>query len=170
MFSIKRLFYLNTSVKIQFFKTFLLPYFDYCLSLYIYFPKSAIQRICNIYNICLYKLFKFKIETNNIMDEAFIEDDTDPNLENHDELSVQRKKDDLYDRIQRFNAHLAGYKLESFQMRLYKKLMIFGHIIIHNSEAPENLKNAIENQTADSTLIGIYELFKTPEIIPSTAR
>ena len=65
MFSIKRLFYLNTSVKIQFFKTFLLPYFDYCLSLFIYFPKSAIQRICNIYNICLYKLFKFKLESNN---------------------------------------------------------------------------------------------------------
>ena len=104
------------------------------------------------------------------MDEAFIDDNPDSNIENHDELSVQRKKDDLYDSIQRFNAHLAGYKLESFQMRIFKKLMIFNHGIINNREAPENLKNAIETQTADSTLIGIYELFTLPDITPSTAR
>jgi hypothetical protein len=45
MYSIKRLFYLATSVKIQFFKSFMLPYFDYCLSLTIYFPKSTIQSL-----------------------------------------------------------------------------------------------------------------------------
>ena len=33
MYNIKRLFYLATSVKIQSFKTFILPYFDNCLSL-----------------------------------------------------------------------------------------------------------------------------------------
>jgi hypothetical protein len=33
---IKRLFYLSTNVKLQLFKTFLLPYFDYCLTLTIY--------------------------------------------------------------------------------------------------------------------------------------
>ena len=104
------------------------------------------------------------------MDEAFIDDNPDSNIENHDELSVQRKKDDLYDSIQRCNAHLAGYKLESFQMRIFKKLMIFSHGIINNTEAPVNLKNGIENQTADSNLIGVYELFQTPDVIPSTAR
>ncbi len=31
MFSIKRLFYLSHAVKVQFFKTFCLPYFDYCV-------------------------------------------------------------------------------------------------------------------------------------------
>ncbi len=31
MYIIKRLFYLCTSVKIQFFKTFILLFFDYCL-------------------------------------------------------------------------------------------------------------------------------------------
>ena len=31
LYSIKRLFYLSTSVKIQFFKSFILPYFDYCM-------------------------------------------------------------------------------------------------------------------------------------------
>ena len=29
IFSIRRLFYLSTSAKIQFFKTFIIPYFDY---------------------------------------------------------------------------------------------------------------------------------------------
>ena len=60
LFSMKRLFYLATSVKIQFFKTFILPYFDYCLSLIIYFPNYVIQRLCNIYYMCLFKLFNFK--------------------------------------------------------------------------------------------------------------
>ena len=45
LYSIKWLFYLSTSVKIQFFKTFILLYFDYCLSLPIYFPKSTLQTL-----------------------------------------------------------------------------------------------------------------------------
>ena len=45
----------------KFFKTFILPYFDYCLSLLIYFPKSTIQRLSNCFNLCLYKLFNFKL-------------------------------------------------------------------------------------------------------------
>jgi hypothetical protein len=36
MYFIKKLFYLPFEVKIQFFKTFLLPYFDYSISLLIY--------------------------------------------------------------------------------------------------------------------------------------
>jgi hypothetical protein len=60
LYSIKRLFFLCTSVKIHFFKTFILPYFDYCLSLIIYFPPSAYQSLSNCFNLCLYKLFKFK--------------------------------------------------------------------------------------------------------------
>ena len=36
MFSIKRLFYLPLSTKVQFFKSFILPLFDYCLTLSIY--------------------------------------------------------------------------------------------------------------------------------------
>ncbi len=58
-YSIKRLFYLCTSVKIQFFKTFILPDFDYCLSLIIYFPSTAYQILYNCFNLCLYKLFNF---------------------------------------------------------------------------------------------------------------
>jgi hypothetical protein len=58
MFSIKKLFQLCYSVKLQFFKSFMLPYFDYCSTLSIYFSKTALQRICNCFNLCLLKLFK----------------------------------------------------------------------------------------------------------------
>lgn len=60
LFSIKKIFYLSVAVKIQFFKSFILPYFDYCISLTIYFPKATIQKINNCYNNCLLILFKFK--------------------------------------------------------------------------------------------------------------
>jgi hypothetical protein len=59
MYSIKKLFYLPFEVKIQFFKTFLLPYFDYCISLLIYYQKTAIQMLCKMYYFCLKKLFNF---------------------------------------------------------------------------------------------------------------
>ena len=51
LYSIKRLFYLSTTVKIQFFKTFILPYFDYCSSLLIYYPKSSIQSLGRFFNL-----------------------------------------------------------------------------------------------------------------------
>jgi hypothetical protein len=74
MFSIKRLFYLSHAVKIQFFKTFILPYFDYCLSLVIYFPKAAIQSLSNCFNYCLFKLFHFKIDS---LNDSVIENSAD---------------------------------------------------------------------------------------------
>jgi hypothetical protein len=52
---IKRLFYLSTNVKLQFFKTFLLPYFDYCIILTIYYSKTALQKLSNLYFNGLYK-------------------------------------------------------------------------------------------------------------------
>ena len=60
LYSIKKLFYLSFDVKLQFFKCFILPYFDYCISLSIYFHKTAIRKLCKIYYICLFKLFKLK--------------------------------------------------------------------------------------------------------------
>ena len=59
LFAIKRIFYLSFNVKMQFFKTFILPYFDYCLSLVIYFHKSAIQKLTKAYYTCLLRLFRF---------------------------------------------------------------------------------------------------------------
>ena len=69
LFSIKRLFVLSTSVKMRFFKTFVLPYFDYCISLLVYFPKLMLQKLSKCYYLCLYKLFNFRFdgcEPNNI--------------------------------------------------------------------------------------------------------
>ena len=63
LFSIKRLFHLSTTVKIQFFKTFILPYFDYCMSLFIYFNKQALQKLYNKYYLCLFKLFKVEFSS-----------------------------------------------------------------------------------------------------------
>ena len=57
LYSIKRLFHLTFDVK--FFQSFILPHFDYCLSLVIYMPKTALQRISNCYYVCLSKLFNF---------------------------------------------------------------------------------------------------------------
>ena len=55
LFSIKRIFYHSTSVKIQFFKSFILPYFDYCCSLFIHFLKCILQKLSNLYYLCLFK-------------------------------------------------------------------------------------------------------------------
>ena len=73
IFSIKRLFYLATSVKIQFYKTFILPYFDYCLSLIIYFPKQTVQSLNNCFNLCLYRLFMFGPEIDYYNDDMNME-------------------------------------------------------------------------------------------------
>jgi hypothetical protein len=60
LYSISRLFYLPFDVKIHFFKSFILPFFDYAISLAVYFHKTALKKLCKIYYLCLYKLFKFK--------------------------------------------------------------------------------------------------------------
>ncbi|RNA16326.1 hypothetical protein BpHYR1_005092 [Brachionus plicatilis] len=59
---IKQLFFLSKPVKIQFFKTFILPHFDYCLSLVIYFSKPAIQSLSNAYYISIFKLIHLKAQ------------------------------------------------------------------------------------------------------------
>ncbi len=56
LFSLKRLYFLPHSVKILFFKSFLLPMFDYSSTLTIYFSKIALQCIVNCYNFCIFKL------------------------------------------------------------------------------------------------------------------
>ena len=115
LYSIKRIFYLNRAVKLQFFKTFILPYFDYCLSLFIYFPKASIQRINNAYYICLDKLFKFKMEQHDALNDGFcdIKDDINESIvdENSDIESDDinnRKKIINKERILEFNALLTG--------------------------------------------------------------
>ena len=64
LYSIKRLFFLCTSVKIHFFKRFILPYFDYCLSLIIYFPPSAYQSLCIFVSISSVSYTHLTLPTN----------------------------------------------------------------------------------------------------------
>ena len=73
LFSIKRLFYLSTSVKLQFFKSFIMPYFDYCSTLFVYFPKAEIQRLSNLYYMCLFKLFKFNFASDSNETNIFLQ-------------------------------------------------------------------------------------------------
>ena len=62
LFSYKKLFFLSFHTKVQFFKTFILPHFDYCLSLYIYFDKTLLDSIENFFNICLFRLLNLELK------------------------------------------------------------------------------------------------------------
>ena len=111
LYSIKKLFYLPFTVKMQFFKTFILPFFDYCSTIYIYFPKSTIQKLSNSYFLCLYKLFNFK-ETITVSDD-----------------------------YNKFNIFLEKYNLKCFQHRMIFRLAIFIYKVIKNSNSALNIKN-----------------------------
>jgi hypothetical protein len=67
LYSIKRLFYLCQSVKLQFFKSFIMPHFDYCSTIYYYFPKATLQKIYNSYNYKISKLLNLNatVDANN---------------------------------------------------------------------------------------------------------
>jgi hypothetical protein len=58
LYSIKRLFFLSNSVKLQFVKAFCLPYFDYCSSLCFYHTKTIVSKLHKCYYACIYRLFK----------------------------------------------------------------------------------------------------------------
>jgi len=114
MFSIKRLFYLATSVKIQFFKSFILPYFDFCSTLTLYFSKQMIQKVANAYNYCLFKLIGFR---------AIVNYSTEFNIVNN---------------------NLSKYNLFNYQHRLLNKFLIFSHKIVNLKIGPMNLKNSLQ--------------------------
>jgi hypothetical protein len=141
LYSIKRLFYLATTVKIQFFKTFILPYFDYCASLMLYFPKSTIQRFNNCFNLCLYKLFGFKPDSNDLHKDSFFDD-----YEQQEELILES-----------FSNKLHKYGLCTFQERLIKRFLIFAHNILNNVSSPPELKSTINlsDSSIDDPIAGI---------------
>jgi hypothetical protein len=45
------IFYLSYSIKLHFFKTFILPHFDYCSSLFLYFSNTLLENIKGLYNL-----------------------------------------------------------------------------------------------------------------------
>ena len=113
LFAIHNLFFLPYPVKIQFFKTFLLPYFDYCASIFIYFPKYTIQKICNLYNYCLFKLLRINFEIIRIED------------------------------VNLFNNYLNQWNLCTFQHRLLSRILLFSFKLINYKSFNINLKNEI---------------------------
>ena len=61
LFSIKNIFYLSANIKLQFFKTFIQPHFDYCFSLFIYMCNTLINKLNNLFNSCLWHLLKINL-------------------------------------------------------------------------------------------------------------
>ena len=72
VFALKNLFFLSENVRIQFFKSFLLPHFDYCASISVYFPKSLFIKIKKLYNTCLYHLFKLDLRRLSSLDQNIL--------------------------------------------------------------------------------------------------
>jgi hypothetical protein len=62
LYCLKRLFFLSSKIKLQFFKTFILPYFDYCSTLSIYLTKTTLLKLCTCFYFCLFKLFNWNFE------------------------------------------------------------------------------------------------------------
>ena len=56
LYSIKKLFYLSLNIKVQFFKTFIQPHFDYCSSLAVYLNKTLVNTIERFYKNFLFRL------------------------------------------------------------------------------------------------------------------
>ena len=45
----------------HFFKTFILPHFDYCASLFIFFSKTLLEKIRKVFDSCLFNLLKIDL-------------------------------------------------------------------------------------------------------------
>jgi hypothetical protein len=67
LFALKRLFFLSHNIKIQFFKTFLLPYFDYCTTLTIYIDKTISKKLFKCYYASLFRLFKYNFVNSDLV-------------------------------------------------------------------------------------------------------
>ena len=61
VFAIKNIFYLPFTTRLQFLKTFILPHFDYCSSLFIFMTKALIHRIARLYNFAIFIILKIKL-------------------------------------------------------------------------------------------------------------
>ena len=67
--NIKNLFFLSPLVRVHFFKTFILPHFDYCFSLFIYMEASVRDRLITSFNTCIYLLFKINLKNLEIKEQ-----------------------------------------------------------------------------------------------------
>jgi len=115
LYSIQKLFQLPLAVKIQFLKTFILPYFDYCATLCIYYSKSILQKLANSYNNCIFKIINVKSVHDSIINSS--ED------------------------FNKWNTLLEQYGLNGFQHRLIIRLATYIQKIFCYSNSPSNLAN-----------------------------
>lgn len=67
--SLAKLFLLPYSTRVQFFKTFIQPHFDYCSSLFMYMPKTLLNRFNRFFNVCIFRLLKINIHNMDINDQ-----------------------------------------------------------------------------------------------------
>ena len=102
-----------------------MPYFDYCSSLLIYFPKTTIQKICNFYNYCLNKLLKIDSKVRNY---AYSKDENQLKLNGKCSLNIK----------------LEEFGLKNFEHRLIIKLSSFIYKINNDINSPSILKNMIK--------------------------
>ena len=128
MHAIKKLFYLPFEVKLQFFKTFILPYLDYCITLSIYFKQDSMKRLCKYYYLCLFKLLKFKFvnksnsEINNELKAyglmSFHSRLTYRLLSFATKIKLQTKPTELFEWISNLQAKNTKYNLRSNQLEI----------------------------------------------------
>jgi len=113
IYSIKRLFYLSFKIKLKFFKTFFALHFDFCSTIYLYFPKATLQKILSCYNYCLRKLLSIRAEHK------------------------------MYNDLNLFNDHLESFGLYNFQYRLFLRATTLVNNIVNKTNAPRLLKEKI---------------------------
>jgi hypothetical protein len=94
---------------IQFFKTFILPYFDYCSTLLIYFNKSTIQKLCNKYYLSLYLLFKFDI--------SLFKDFNDINTFLFDKFGISAFQHRVFSRLSIFSFKILNFSMSPKVLR-----------------------------------------------------
>ena len=124
LYSIKQLYYLKPKIRIQFLKTFILPHFDYSSTLYIYFSKEAIQRLCNVYNNCIVQMIN-----NDWIKSIKIGENHEYNI---------------------YNNYLNCFNLQTFQHRLIIRYSTYIFKILKIEHSPKTLsKLLIKNNTRD---------------------
>ena len=70
--TLRNLFFLCPKTRAQFFKTFILPHFDYCFSLFIYMNSTQIDKLIRSFNTCIYRLFSINLKNLNTIEQVTV--------------------------------------------------------------------------------------------------
>jgi hypothetical protein len=108
---------------------FITTFYDYCLSLVIYFPPSTFQSLNNCFNLCLNRQFKFK-----------------PDFTTEDVVDEEKS-------MSKFITKLQAYDLFTLRSRLYFKLLTFAYGIESNKNSPIESKNDLNLNSIPSETV-----------------